>query len=243
MLKATDSLTPEERIIVALDCTLGEALDLGKRLQGRAAWMKVGMTLFYRYGPRAVSEFKDLGYKVFLDLKLHDIPHQIRGAAKSACLTGADMLTVHACGAAPMMQAACEGAQEAADELGVERSALLGITVLTSMDQQTLSSVGVQRPVADQVKSLACLAADSGIDGVVASPQEAAILRSALGPERLIVTPGVRPSGADLGDQSRVATPRVAVDSGASHLVVGRPITQAEDPVSAFEAIAAELAN
>ena len=151
------------------------------------------------------------------------------------------MLTVHACGSAAMMQAACEGAQQAADDLGV-RPVLLGITVLTSMDDASLAEVGVGRPMANQVNSLAHLAISSGLDGVVASPQEAGMLRQALGQDAFIVTPGVRPAGAQLGDQSRVSTPQSAIEAGASHLVVGRPITQAQDPIAAFEAIAAEIA-
>ena len=233
---------PAERIIVALDCDMDEALRLGEALADAAKWVKVGMTLFYRYGPEAVDRFKQMGYKVFLDLKLHDIPHQVRGAARSACLSGADMLTVHACGGLAMMQAACEGAQQVADDLEGAHPVLLGITVLTSMDADTLEQVGVSRPLPQQVSSLAGLALNAGLDGVVASPQEARTLREQLGAQAYIVTPGVRPAGADIGDQSRVSTPRAAVEAGASHLVIGRPITQAPDARSAFESIVAELA-
>ena len=243
MLESYSSIQPEERIITALDCGLEEALALGQALKERATWVKVGMTLFYKHGPAAVEEFKHMGFKVFLDLKLHDIPHQVRGAARSACLSGADMLTIHACGGRAMMQAACEGVEQAADELKSERPILLGITVLTSMDEQALADVGVSKALGQQVSDLAQLAYDAGLDGVVASPQEAAVLRSQLGPEAYIVTPGVRPAGAQVGDQSRVATPAAALEAGASHLVIGRPITQAENPREAFDAIASEIAK
>lgn len=230
-----------DRVIVALDCDRARALELADELAGRARWVKVGMTLFYAEGPEMVRELKDRGFKVFLDLKFHDIPHQVRGAARSAALAGADLMTAHGLGSAAMLAACREGAEEAAARLGGERPRLLAITVLTSMDADTLAQTGVSRPMAEQVRMLASCAAEAGLSGVVASPQEAGMLRELLGPDALIVTPGVRPLGADKGDQSRVATPREAFDAGASHIVVGRPITQASDPVAAFEAIAAEL--
>lgn len=225
-----------DRVIVALDCDRAEALSLAKKLQGHAKWMKVGMTLYYAEGPQIVEILKILGYNVFLDLKFHDIPHQVQGAAASAVAAGADMVTMHAVGGVPMMAAA----QKAVDESGTD-AATLAITVLTSMDDATLAKTGVTRPMAEQVRCLAVCAQEAGLSGVVASPQEAAMLRHLLGPDALIVTPGVRPAGADKGDQSRVATPKEAFDNGASHIVVGRPITKAADPVAAFDAIAAEL--
>ncbi len=230
-----------ERVIVALDCDRDEALRLAGLLAGHARWVKVGMTLYYAEGPSVVAELRDAGFKVFLDLKFNDIPHQVEGAAHSATLTGADMLTMHASGGAPMMAAGQRGAAAGAAEAGKECPATLGITVLTSMDEGDLRSVGVARPLAEQVCALASLARDAGISGVVASPREAAELRALLGPDAYIVTPGVRPAGASLGDQSRVATPAEAFRNGASHIVVGRPITQADDPAAAFDAIAAEL--
>lgn len=236
MLAAYESTPRADRVIVALDCDRQTALDLAKQLQGKAKWLKVGMTLYYAEGPQIVEIFKLLGFKVFLDLKFHDIPHQVQGAAASAVEAGADMITMHAVGGVPMMQAA----QAAVDESGTEADTL-AITVLTSMDEETLSQTGVSRAMADQVKALAACAQQAGLSGVVASPQEAAMLRELLGPDALIVTPGVRPVGAELGDQSRVATPKAAFDAGASHIVVGRPITQADDPAAAFDAIAAEL--
>ena len=225
-----------DRVIVALDCDRDTAMDLAEKLSGHAKWLKVGMTLFYAEGPAIVKAFKDLGFNVFLDLKFHDIPHQVAGAAASAIASGADMITMHAVGGVPMMQAA----QKSVDESGKD-VITLAITVLTSMNDEILAQTGVERGMAEQVRALAECAKEARVSGVVSSPQEAAMLREILGPDACIVTPGVRPVGADLGDQSRVATPKAAFDNGASHIVVGRPITQAEDPVAAFDAIAASL--
>lgn len=229
-----------ERIIVALDCDRTRALELAGKLSGHATWLKVGMTLFYAEGPDIVREFRKLGFKVFLDLKFHDIPHQVRGAARSAALAGADLLSVHGLGSGAMLAACREGAEEAAEQLGA-RPKLVAITVLTSMNQDALSEIGVESPVAEEAARLAKLAQANGIDGIVCSPMEAHDMRELLGPDALIVTPGVRPVGAALGDQSRVATPSQAIERGASHIVVGRPITGADDPVAAFDAIVAEL--
>lgn len=229
-----------ERIIVALDCDCTRALELAGKLSGHATWLKVGMTLFYAEGPDIVREFRKLGFKVFLDLKFHDIPHQVRGAARSAALAGADLLSVHGLGSGAMLAACREGAEEAAEQLGA-RPKLVAITVLTSMDQEALAQIGIDAPVAEEAARLASLAKVNGIDGIVCSPQEAHAMRQLLGEDALIVTPGVRPAGAALGDQSRVATPAAALEAGASHLVIGRPITSADDPVEAYEAIVSEL--
>lgn len=228
------SCLPErERIIVALDCGAEEARALARSLKGKATWLKVGMTLYYQEGPAIVSEFKDMGFNVFVDLKFHDIPHQIYGAAQSVARAGADMITLHTIGGLEMMRSAIDGLIEA------ERPDVitLGITVLTSMSAEDLKLTGVTRSLTDQVKTLAIQAQQAGLSGVVASPQEAAMLRETLGSEAYIVTPGVRPEGSSLDDQSRVATPRQAFDNGASHLVIGRPITAAPDPAQAFESI------
>ncbi len=232
-----------ERVIVALDCSEEEALGLATSLEGKAKWMKIGMTLYYAAGPRIVKALKERGFNVFLDLKFYDIPHQVEGAAYAAILSGADMITMHASGSVAMMEAALRGAEKAATHLCREMPITLGITVLTSMNDETLDEIGVTRNTVEQVKMLAGLTAKAGISGVVCSPQEAPMLREALGPDAYIVTPGVRPAGADLGDQSRVTTPRKAFENGSSHIVVGRPITAAPDPVVAFDAIAAELSG
>ena len=227
-----------DRIIVALDQPdLAGALACAEALRGHAHWVKVGMTLFYVEGPQAVRAMRDLGFEVFVDLKLHDIPHQVEGAARSLALLGAGMLTIHASGGAAMIEAAVRGARAGAAESGLPVPSILAVTVLTSMDDETLASVGVCDPMAEQVAGLAALAKTAGADGVVCSPREAGELRALLGPEALIVTPGVRPAGSGAGDQARVATPAQAFAAGASHLVIGRPITGEADPAAAFEAI------
>ena len=228
-----------DRVIVALDCDRSRAFEIADALSGRAAWMKVGMTLFYQEGPYLITALQKRGFKVFLDLKFHDIPHQVRGAAQAAAEAGADMMTMHAVGGVPMMRAALEGV--AAARWQRVTPITLGITVLTSMSAADLAATGVERLVADQVRSLAHQAREAGLSGVVASPQEASMLRADLGPDAYIVTPGVRPAGSDIGDQSRVATPREAFDNGASHIVIGRPVAAQADPAAAFEEICKEL--
>lgn len=237
MLSRFDETPRADRVIIALDCEADKALSIAYQLAGEATWVKVGMTLYYAYGTDLVRMLKARGYKVFLDLKFHDIPHQVQGAARSAAATGADMLTMHTVGGRDMMEAAQRGAVEGASEAGADVPATLGITVLTSMSQDNLHQVGIERPVESQVLAMAQLASESGISGVVASPREARSLRELLGPDAYIVTPGVRPAGAAMGDQTRVATPKDAFDSGASHIVVGRPITGASDPIAAFRQI------
>jgi orotidine-5'-phosphate decarboxylase len=233
-----DDIDNSERIIVALDTDGMRARELSSILQGHAKWLKVGMTLYYAEGPQIVREFKDMGYKVFLDLKFFDIPHQVEGAAYSAVCAGADMLTMHACGGAQMMQAAAAGIARGAAEVGSDPISL-AVTVLTSMDENDLEDLGITRPLHKQVMTLAAMAQKAGIGGVVASPEEAADLRAALGPDAAIVTPGIRPAGAGKDDQARISTPASAIRAGASHIVVGRPISQAADPLAAFDAIAA----
>lgn len=229
-----DSIAEKDRIIVALDCDRAEAMRLAHLLAGEVTWLKVGMTLYYEAGPAMIADLKDLGFNVFVDLKFFDIPHQVKGAAQAVAANGADMITMHGMGGIDMMEAAIAGISE----LQLDQDPItLAITVLTSMDQAMLNSIGVDRPIVEQVSALAQSAQKAGLSGVVASPQEAAMLRKLLGPEAAIVTPGVRPAGSDLNDQSRVATPRIAFDNGASHLVIGRPITQAADPLAAFQAI------
>lgn len=230
-----------DRLIVALDLDVDGSLSLARQLSGRVGWLKVGMTLFYEAGPDIVIRLRDLGFNVFLDLKLHDIPHQVRGAARSVAHLGAGMLTVHASGGQAMVRAAVDGAREGAADSDVAPPTVLAVTVLTSMDDATLSAIGVGRGASEQVPLLASLALDAGAGGVVCSPQEATRLRGVLGPEPFIVTPGVRPAGTAIGDQSRVATPAEAIRDGASHLVVGRPITEAPDPVEAAEQIIAQM--
>lgn len=237
MLSPFDSIPAKQRVIVALDCSASEALALADKLSGHATWLKIGMTLYYAEGPSIVEALKRRGFKVFLDLKFHDIPHQVGGATASAVRSGADMLTMHTVGGVAMMAAAQKAAEETANERQQPVPTTLGITVLTSMDDDALAATGVQRSMTEQVRTLALQAQSARLSGVVASPQEASLLREVLGSQAFIVTPGVRPLGGEVGDQSRVATPAQAFAAGASHIVVGRPITQAADPVAAFEAI------
>ena len=235
MLEAAD------HVIVAFDCTQERAYELADELSGQLAWAKVGMELFYACGADLVRDLKARGLKVFLDLKLNDIPNTVKCASRVLAGLGVDMITIHASGGPAMVAAAREGLDEGAAAAGLPAPKLLAVTVLTSMDADELAKVGVTRPIPEQAASHAKLAVDSGLDGIVCSPREAREMRELLGPDALIVTPGVRPAGAALGDQSRVATPAAAIEAGASHIVVGRPITQAEDPVAAFEAIVSEL--
>jgi orotidine-5'-phosphate decarboxylase len=234
-------LHARDRLIVALDLEADDAIATARELAGVVRWVKVGMTLFYEEGPFIVERMLDLGFDVFLDLKLHDIPHQVQSAAERVARLGVGMLTVHASGGAPMIQAAARGAREGAARAGVEAPSLLAVTVLTSMDDATLATVGVERTAAAQVPLLAKLARGAGADGIVCSPQESAAMRGLLGADALIVTPGVRPAWAEAGDQSRIATPAGALTAGSSHLVVGRPITEAADPAEAAVTIISEM--
>ncbi len=234
-------MNAKDRLIVALDAGPDEARALARELAPAVRWLKVGMTLFYEAGPAIVTELGDQGFGVFLDLKLHDIPHQVRGAAEKVAALGAGLLTVHASGGAEMVRAAVEGAAAGAAAAGVAPPQVIAVTVLTSTDDETLRSIGVERDAAAQAALLARVASDSGAAGVVCSPLEASAMRALLGEEGLVVTPGVRPTGAALGDQARVATPASAIAAGASHLVVGRPITSASDPVAAARKILEEM--
>ena len=229
-----------DSIIVALDTEAHTALSLARSLEGRVRWIKVGMTLFYSEGPDIVARFQDMGFDVFLDLKLHDIPHQVEGAARSVAALGVKMFTVHASGGREMMAAAVKGACEGSRECGVDTPDVLAVTVLTSMDDAALSDVGVGGSAAGQVALLTALASDAGVQGVVCSPLEAMRARDLLGRDALVVTPGVRPTWAARGDQARVSTPLEAISAGASHLVIGRPITGAENPTEAVEKIVGE---
>ncbi len=237
----THSPAVSDRLIVALDMPGEQAVALAKKLAGSVGWVKVGMTLFYEKGPGIVTEMTSLGLSVFIDLKLHDIPHQVLGAARSLSRLGAGMLTVHASGGAAMIAAAVEGAALGAQDAGTMPPAVLAVTVLTSSDADTLSSVGVADEVPAQVRRLASLAIGAGADGLVCSPREATIASSIVGPAGLVVTPGVRPVGSAHGDQARVATPQFALANGATHLVIGRPITGADHPTTAARAILEQM--
>ncbi len=234
---------PRDRLIVALDVdTVAQAEGLVDRLHGVAARFKIGSQLFTAAGPSAVEAVMKRGGEVFLDLKFHDIPNTVAGAAREAARLGVFMFNVHASGGAAMMRAAADGAAQAARTLGVRRPLAIAVTVLTSLDRRALArELGLVSSVEGHVLHLAALAREAGLDGAVASPGEVRGLRAQLGPAWVIVTPGVRPAGADLNDQARVATPGEAARAGAHYLVVGRPITGAADPARAAEAIVREI--
>lgn len=230
------SSDPKDRLAVALDFpSAAAALELVDRLDDSCRWFKVGMELFYATGAGLIHTLRERGFEVFLDLKLHDIPNTVAGAVRSVTETGASLLTVHAAGGARMMEAAAEAA------LSPQAPRLLAVTVLTSMDDADLHSIGVPSNSLEQVLRLATLAQQSGISGMVCSPREVALLRAQLAPQSMLVIPGIRPADGAIGDQRRVATPESAIRDGASMLVVGRPITQAANPKAAAQAILDEI--
>ncbi len=225
-----------ERLIVALDfATSEQAMEMVDRLEGSCTWFKVGMELYYAAGNRLVEQLRGRGLKVFLDLKLHDIPNTVAGAVRSVTACGASLLTVHGCGGRAMLEAAAEAAAApgAPD--------LLAVTVLTSMDASELARVGVDAAPAEQVERIARLAWSCGIRGMVSSAEEVGLLRRELGAEARLVTPGIRGAGDAVGDQRRVATAQAAIAAGSSMLVVGRPITRAAEPAAAARGLLAEI--
>jgi orotidine-5'-phosphate decarboxylase len=233
-----------DRLLVALDVdTAARALQLAEQVRGVAGGLKVGSRLFTMEGPDLVRRLVDSGARVFLDLKFHDIPNTVAQAVDAAVRTGAWMINVHASGGSAMMQAAARAAADAASALGRQSPLIIGVTVLTSMDQAALTAAGVERPLLEHVVGLARMAQAAGLQGVVASPHETAAIRRACGPEFEIVTPGIRgaSAGQDKNDQARTMGPAEAVAAGASYIVVGRPIIAATDPRTAARAIADEL--
>jgi len=227
----------DPKIIVALDYPqAAPALDLALRLEPALCRLKVGKELFTAAGPQLVEQFMQRGFEVFLDLKFHDIPNTTAQACKAAAVLGVWMVNVHALGGRRMMEAAREAVAQAA-----RPPRLIAVTVLTSMAQEDLSELGINATPADMVLRLATLARDSGLDGVVCSAQEAALLRREFGGDFCLVTPGIRPADAAADDQSRIMTPRAALENGASYLVIGRPITRAVDPLRALQEISQQI--
>ncbi|SMF36772.1 orotidine-5'-phosphate decarboxylase [Alteromonadaceae bacterium Bs31] len=227
------------KLLVALDySTADQCLALVKQLNPSLCRLKIGKELFTAAGPGVVESVQKLGFDVFLDLKFHDIPNTVAGAVKSAANLGVWMLNVHACGGARMMEAAV-----AALQAYQHKPLLIAVTVLTSMDESDLLGVGIKEAPETVVQRLARLAKDSGMDGVVSSAKEVNAMKSALGPAFLSITPGIRPATAAVGDQKRVVTPEQAIANGSDYIVVGRPITQAENPAQACAAIAASIAD
>ena len=231
----TNPASPADRLIVALDLPDAKsALSLVDQLQGSVRWFKVGLELYIAEGNPLVRELQRRGYAIFLDLKLHDIPNTVASAVRAAGTLGVEMLTVHAAGGPAMLAAAVEAA--AGTDL-----ALLAVTVLTSMDGAQLEATGVMTGAPEQVEKLAAMALASGVPGLVCSPAEVAALRERFGSKPVLVVPGIRPKGSEMGDQRRVATPAAAIADGSSYLVVGRPITRAADPGIAAREILAEM--
>ncbi len=236
-------MAAEDKLIIALDVeTPSKALDLVRELHRVAGMFKVGSQLFTSAGPQIVKDILALDSKVFLDLKFHDIPHQVAGAARAAAELGVSLFTVHASGGSEMLRRAVESVSEVAERKGGVRAKVLAISVLTSIDATILSQIGVTSSPEESVLRLVALAESSGVDGVVASPQEIKTIRRAVPKSSfLIVTPGIRPAASEQEDQKRVATPAAAIAAGASYLVVGRPITGAPNPLQAAHEIVAEM--
>lgn len=225
-------------IIVALDTPdISHAKQLAGQLKGQVGVIKLGLEFFTANGAAGVRIMAEAGLPIFLDLKFHDIPNTVAKALGQATALQIAMTTIHTMGGADMMRSAKEAADEQADQLGIDAPLILGVTVLTSMDASDLQGIGVNGHVADQVKRLAELAVQSGLKGLVCSPQEIPLLRLVVGEDVTLVTPGIRPQSASLGDQKRVMTPVEAMQAGANYLVIGRPITQATDPEVAARTI------
>lgn len=229
------------RLVVALDTAeRGRARELARTLRPVAGMMKVGLEAFTACGPSLVEELLQAGMRVFLDLKLHDIPNTVERAAANCARLGVSAFNVHAAGGPAMLGAAVAGA-EAGTPAGARRPEVLAVTVLTSLDDVLLASLGLQGNAEQVVRRWARMSLQAGCDGVVCSAREATGLRAELGEEFIILTPGIRPAGAEAGDQKRVVTPAAAITAGATYLVVGRPITAAPDPLAAAEAVLAEM--
>ena len=235
-------MTPKERLIVALDVDNEEkAMGAVRKLKTDVRFFKVGFELFSSCGPAIVEKIRRSGCEVFLDLKFHDIPNTVARAAQSVTRLGVYMFNVHALGGFDMMKSAAVACSEEAARLKIAKPKILAVTVLTSMDENALKKTGINDNISTQVLRLAKLAKDAGLDGVVASPQEARLIREAMGKEFLVVTPGVRPASAAAGDQKRIATPKEAITAGADFIVVGRPILEAKDPVSVAQSMLKEI--
>ena len=240
----TQKKDPRDYLIVAMDVPgREEALRLAEQIADKVGYFKIGLQLFTACGPDIVRDITGLGGRVFLDLKLHDIPNTVAKAVIEAARMEVSLLTLHTLGGEKMMSAAAAAAKEAANTLGVTPPRLLGVTILTSMDQEQAEGVGLSGPIEKMVLKLASLADTSGLDGIVCSPLELDALAANRPGDLFFVTPGIRPAGADVNDQSRITTPAQAVAKGARHLVVGRPITQADNPAKAAHRIVEEIAG
>ena len=230
--------TQKNPIICAIDTTnVEQAKRLSQQLSGSIGALKLGLEFFTANGAAGVAQIASQAFPVFLDLKFHDIPNTVSKAIKATAGIDTFLMTVHTQGGKAMMRASADAAAEVAVITGKKRPMVVGVTILTSMDQNDLGSIGVSSSVSDQVVRLAELAQASGLDGIVCSPHEIDLIRKACGADFKLVVPGIRPAGSDAGDQKRVLTPKEAVDKGADYLVIGRPITEAADPKAAAQAI------
>jgi len=235
-------MKPSDRIFCALDTVVtAEAVALAKALEGTVGGVKLGLEFYCANGADGFKAVAETGMPIFLDLKFHDIPNTVAGAIRAVAPLAPKILTIHTQGGPEMMRRAAETAGEEAAKHGVQKPWVTGVTILTSMDDSDLQAIGVNDPVSSQVARLAALADASGLDGMVCSPKEITLARAATNPDFKLVVPGIRPAGSAAGDQKRVMTPYDAVSSGADVLVIGRPITQADDPAEAAKAIAASI--
>lgn len=232
-----------KKIIIALDVNKGEkALELVKALpEGQI--FKVGLRLFISEGPPLLEKLNEMGKSVFLDLKLHDIPNTVAGAVESAVLHGVFMITLHASGGRDMMKRAAEEATHSSKALGKKRPLLLAVTILTSLKSDNLKEIGMNSDIVRQVLLLAQLAKDSGMDGIVCSPQELELIKKEIPQDLLVVTPGIRPTWASANDQKRIMTPSQALNKGADYIVIGRPIIEAPNPLASFQRILQEISG
>ncbi|MCQ2751945.1 MAG: orotidine-5'-phosphate decarboxylase [Coriobacteriales bacterium] len=230
----------KDRIIVALDCDKACAIQKVQQFEGQVKWVKVGMTLFFSEGPEFVAYLKESGLNVFVDLKLYDIPNQVKLAARELMRCGADIITLHASGG---LETTCKYVEENRS-LFLDRfdsfadTSVVAVSVLTSFDQVGLCQIGIENDLANQVDKLSLLAKEAGVDGMVCSAFEAKDVRQIFGDDALVITPGIRSAGSSVQDQKRVADANFAFEQGASHIVIGRPIMQANDSLAAFEEIA-----
>ncbi|MCC9621383.1 orotidine-5'-phosphate decarboxylase [Thalassospira sp. MA62] len=238
----TTLTSPKDRIFCAIDTTdLDHAIDLASKLSGEIGGAKLGKEFFAAHGPQGVREVAKTGMPIFLDVKYHDIPNTVAGAIRAVTPLGLKIVNVHATGGLDMMKRAGEAAREAADKAGVEVPWVIAVTILTSMDQGDLDDIGLKGPVEDRVVKLAELTKKAGLDGIVCSALEITPVRMAVGSDFKLITPGIRPIWAASDDQKRIVDPAEAIEMGSDVLVIGRPITKADDPVAAARKIVAEI--
>lgn len=236
------NLKPSERILCALDTTnVDEACALSGALSPHVGGVKLGLEFFGANGPQGFKEVAKSNQNIFLDLKLHDIPNTVAKAIHSLMPLRPNIMTIHTAGGPAMMRAAAEAATDAAKEIGCDRPLIVGVTILTSLDNEDIEAIGYQNKVSMQVVKLTRLAKENGLDGVVCSPMEIKLIKESCGADFKLVVPGIRPSGTEQGDQKRVMTPREAISLGADYLVIGRPITKSDDPANSARMIAEEI--